>query len=222
MATQRDVRNRIDAVKNIQKITRAMEMVAAARLRRAEKVLVPILDVLQSIPILVFLPIALTFFIKVFPNNLLGLELATPGPQERLAPDRRFFYSVAESIDQAELLAGAVRRRLPGELGRRLARDHVLGEVRDQAERQIGRARADLQQRLAEATRQLILAVGHRYSGSTDRLARALQTATVLREQTAGQAAGTLAELAGREQALRGVLARLERLDGGGDGQDDR
>jgi NitT/TauT family transport system permease protein len=50
---------------------------AAARLRRAEKVLVPILDVLQSIPILVFLPIALTFFIKLFPNNLLGLELAS-------------------------------------------------------------------------------------------------------------------------------------------------
>jgi small GTP-binding protein len=157
--------------------------------------------------------------------DLLGLELATPGPQERLAPDRRFFYSVAESVDQAELLAGAVRRRLPGELGRRLARDHVLGEVSDQAERQIGRARADLQQRLAEATRQLVLAAGRRYSGSTDRLARALQTAAVLREQTAGQAAGTLAGLAGREQALRGVLARLERLerlDGGGDGQDDR
>jgi NitT/TauT family transport system permease protein len=50
---------------------------AAARLRRAEKVLVPILDVLQSIPILVFLPIALTFFIKVFPDNLLGLEFAS-------------------------------------------------------------------------------------------------------------------------------------------------
>ena len=145
--------------------------------------------------------------------ELLGLELATPGPQERLAPDRRFFYSVAESIDQAELLAGAVRRRLPGELGRRLARDHVLGEVRDQAERQIGRARADLQQRLAEATRQLVLAAGRRYFGSTDRLARALRAAAVLREQTAGQAAGTLAELAGREQALRGVLARLARLE---------
>jgi F-type H+-transporting ATPase subunit gamma len=37
MASQRDVRNRINAVKNIQKITRAMEMVAAARLRRAEQ-----------------------------------------------------------------------------------------------------------------------------------------------------------------------------------------
>ncbi len=35
--TQRDVQNRISSVKNIQKITRAMEMVAAARLRRAEQ-----------------------------------------------------------------------------------------------------------------------------------------------------------------------------------------
>ena len=50
---------------------------AAARLRRANKVLVPVLDVLQSIPILVFLPIALTLFIKLFPSNLLGLELAS-------------------------------------------------------------------------------------------------------------------------------------------------
>ncbi len=36
-ASQRDVKTRIGSVKNIQKITRAMEMVAAARLRRAEQ-----------------------------------------------------------------------------------------------------------------------------------------------------------------------------------------
>lgn len=36
MATQKDVKHRINSVKNIRKITRAMEMVAAARLRRAE------------------------------------------------------------------------------------------------------------------------------------------------------------------------------------------
>ena len=35
--SQRDVQNRISSVKNIQKITRAMQMVAAARLRRAEQ-----------------------------------------------------------------------------------------------------------------------------------------------------------------------------------------
>jgi small GTP-binding protein len=151
--------------------------------------------------------------------ELLGLELTMPAPSERLAEDRRFFYPAGENVDQAELLAGAVRRRLPGELGRRLAREHVLGEIRDLAERQIGRARADLQYRLAEATRQLILAVGRRYSASTDRLASALQTAAALREQTAGQAAGRLAELAAREQALHAVLARVDAADDRRDGR---
>ncbi len=37
MATRKEVRSRIASVKNVQKITRAMEMVAAARLRRAEE-----------------------------------------------------------------------------------------------------------------------------------------------------------------------------------------
>jgi F-type H+-transporting ATPase subunit gamma len=37
MASQKDVKNRIASIKNINKITRAMEMVAAARLRRAEE-----------------------------------------------------------------------------------------------------------------------------------------------------------------------------------------
>src|SRR6266496_5675347 len=37
MASQKDIKNRIGSIKNIQKITRAMEMVSAARLRRAEQ-----------------------------------------------------------------------------------------------------------------------------------------------------------------------------------------
>src|SRR5215204_4616231 len=37
MASQKDVKTRISSIKNINKITRAMEMVAAARLRRAEQ-----------------------------------------------------------------------------------------------------------------------------------------------------------------------------------------
>jgi F-type H+-transporting ATPase subunit gamma len=37
VATQKDIKSRISSVKNIRKITRAMEMVAAARLRRAEQ-----------------------------------------------------------------------------------------------------------------------------------------------------------------------------------------
>src|SRR5918999_3088563 len=37
MPTRKEVKSRINSVKNVQKITRAMEMVAAARLRRAEQ-----------------------------------------------------------------------------------------------------------------------------------------------------------------------------------------
>jgi NitT/TauT family transport system permease protein len=44
--------------------------------RPVEKVLVPLLDVLQSIPILGFLSITVTAFIALFPGNLLGVECA--------------------------------------------------------------------------------------------------------------------------------------------------
>jgi F-type H+-transporting ATPase subunit gamma len=37
MATQRDIKRRITSVQNTRKITKAMEMVAAARLRRAQQ-----------------------------------------------------------------------------------------------------------------------------------------------------------------------------------------
>ncbi|HUH85509.1 MAG TPA: ABC transporter permease subunit, partial [Stellaceae bacterium] len=48
----------------------------AAKSRRAEKVLIPILDVLQSVPILGFLSITVTGFIALFPGSLLGYECA--------------------------------------------------------------------------------------------------------------------------------------------------
>ncbi|MBO9513969.1 MAG: ABC transporter permease subunit [Variovorax sp.] len=50
--------------------------VLATRYRAAEKVLVPVLDILQSIPILGFLSITVTGFIALFPGNLLGVECA--------------------------------------------------------------------------------------------------------------------------------------------------
>ncbi len=49
----------------------------AAHSRRAEKVLIPLLDILQSVPILGFLSITVTGFIALFPGSLLGLEAAS-------------------------------------------------------------------------------------------------------------------------------------------------
>src|SRR3984893_12806646 len=48
----------------------------AAKSRTAEKILIPILDILQSVPILGFLSITVTGFIALFPGRLLGVECA--------------------------------------------------------------------------------------------------------------------------------------------------
>jgi NitT/TauT family transport system permease protein len=50
---------------------------AAARLRRLDKVLLPILDILQSVPVLGFLSVTVTAFINLFPGSELGLECAS-------------------------------------------------------------------------------------------------------------------------------------------------
>src|SRR5579875_3539236 len=50
--------------------------VAAARNKKAEKVLMPILDILQSVPILGFFPAAIFFFIALFHQSWVGVEMA--------------------------------------------------------------------------------------------------------------------------------------------------
>jgi NitT/TauT family transport system permease protein len=49
----------------------------AAHNRRAERLLIPLLDILQSVPVLGFLSISVTGFIALFPGSLLGLEAAS-------------------------------------------------------------------------------------------------------------------------------------------------
>lgn len=49
----------------------------AAKNRRAEQVIIPAIDVLQSVPVLSFLAITITGFIHLFPGSLLGPECAS-------------------------------------------------------------------------------------------------------------------------------------------------
>jgi hypothetical protein len=147
--------------------------------------------------------------------DLLGLKLAVPGPGERLAPDLRFFYLVADQAGQTELLAGAVRRWLPGEAGRRRARAYLHREAARLVPQQIGRARADLQYRLAEATRRLIRAVADRYADAVGRLESGLRTAAQARDATDDEAARLDAELAARQRALGEVLTGLDQAIAG-------
>jgi len=142
--------------------------------------------------------------------ELLGLDLTLRAPGQRLAPDVRFFYQVAEEAGQTELLAGAIRQRLPGGAGRNRARGHVRREASGLVPQQIGRARADLQYRLAEATRRLVRAVDARYDEATSRLERALADAARLGSATAEEVAARDVELADRLTAIEHVLTLLD------------
>jgi len=142
--------------------------------------------------------------------GLLGLELAVPEPGGRLAENRRFFYTTADEAGQTELLAGAIRRKLPGELGRRRAREHLRREGPDLVEAQIGRARGDLQYRLAEAGRALARAVEHRYADATGRMQAALRAAEDMGGSTAAVAEEKDHALSERAVATRHALALLD------------
>ena len=49
----------------------------AAKSRRAEMVLIPLLDTLQSVPVLGYLSFTVVFFVSLFPKSALGPELAS-------------------------------------------------------------------------------------------------------------------------------------------------
>ena len=48
----------------------------AAKSRRAERILIPLLDILQSVPILGFISITVVFFMSLAPGRVLGAEFA--------------------------------------------------------------------------------------------------------------------------------------------------
>lgn len=50
--------------------------VIAARNKKAEKIMMPVLDILQSVPILGFFPAAIFFFIALFNQSWVGVEMA--------------------------------------------------------------------------------------------------------------------------------------------------
>jgi Dynamin family len=144
--------------------------------------------------------------------QLLGLDLAVPEPGARLSEDRRFCFATAEDVGQTELLAGAVRRKLPGQLGRRRAREHLRREAPDLMTAQIGRARGDLQYRLSEATGVMARTVRQRYTDSTGRMQAALSAAEELRNASWAEAAEKERELSTRSEALRHILALLDEI----------
>ncbi|MDX6347970.1 MAG: hypothetical protein QOF84_2760, partial [Streptomyces sp.] len=143
--------------------------------------------------------------------DLLGVALVLPQDGGPLVANPRFPYQFAEDIAQTELLAGWIRRHLPGGYGKKRPRARLARERADPVPMQVGRARSDLQQRLAESIRPVERAVAAHYEAVARRLRVVLDEAE--HPAPAGEQLGSA--LADRASTLRPIIAELTALDGG-------
>lgn len=143
-------------------------------------------------------------------SELLGVDLDLAEITIEVPEDHRFFYTLQPVPMQTELMAGAVRRRLPGALGRRHAQDYVRQEMGRIARAQVGRIRADLQQRLGESGRQLRRSVQEQHRDSIARMAAAVSAAESVRRGTHDEVTAARAGLEHRRAVLARALSVLD------------
>lgn len=99
---------------------------------------------------------------------------------------------------------------MPGKARR--AREHLTREVPELVDRQLGRVRADLQQRLRESTRRLARDLEQQHAGMIDRLLAALGDAARISDTARTDRVAQLAELRDRRETLRQLLAQVTRV----------
>ena len=88
-------------------------------------------------------------------RDLLDLELAVNPGASLLRPGREFWYDFDPRVGFGLPLPDVARRARPGKAKR--ARTRLLDEIPQLADRQVGRARSDLQQRLQESVRTAVV-----------------------------------------------------------------
>ncbi|MGN6244866.1 MAG: dynamin family protein [Motilibacteraceae bacterium] len=140
-------------------------------------------------------------------RELLDLDLSVPVEHRRLAESRGFWYLFDRPVSFELPLAGTVRRIAPRRARR--ARAALLAEAPELVDRQVGRARADLQERLAEGTRQLVSDLGKVQEDIVRRLQDALASLTDERATTGPTQRSQLDGLEERIRALQGMLITM-------------
>jgi GTP-binding protein EngB required for normal cell division len=135
-------------------------------------------------------------------GEALAVELAPVDEPPRLPSPQRFHYDFSEPATWELPLHGIGERMLPASTRQQRVRRRLDEAVTALSDRQVGRARADLQSRLADAGRALGAALDAYLANTIGRLKKAVARAA------APEAGGT----AGRIDRLGEELARLEGL----------
>lgn len=150
-------------------------------------------------------------------ESLFELELLPLPPAGRLVGSTRFSYLFTADPGQAEALVSAVRTHLPGAVGRRRVAGHVAERTGQLLDRQVGRARADFQDRLTGTRRLLLIGLDLRFDAGAGRIAEAVRRASALQRERGAAAATAHAELEARSGAAAAIAERLGRDSGRGD-----
>jgi small GTP-binding protein len=141
-------------------------------------------------------------------RDLLDITLSWQADTQLLRPSNRFWYAFDRPVGLEPPLAGTVRRIGPGRSRRAIAR--VLDEIPELADRQVGRARADLQQRLRESIHTVLATLYLEHQQTLQRVQAAMAEATALSAATSNEYRARRDELGSRIRTLRAVLAELQ------------
>lgn len=120
-----------------------------------------------------------------------------------------FHFDFSPAVGWNTPLTEGVRHHLPTRWRHKAIATHLRSEALTLVDRQYGRARSDLQDRLEAAHRELATEVTARVHEQRDALAAALRTATDLREDTTEQQLSYLVELDARIGALQALAKEL-------------
>jgi GTP-binding protein EngB required for normal cell division len=140
-------------------------------------------------------------------RDSLDLALTSESEAVALVPSRGFWFDFDDGTGWEAPGAGVLRRQ--GPFAARRARDRAVAAIPDQVDRQVGRARADLQARLDETLRAVRGALGRGLSASLSLLQRSLEEQARRTAEDAAGAERVRAELSQRLATLDGVIARL-------------
>ncbi len=143
-------------------------------------------------------------------RTMLELTLASDPAPIRLQSSRSFWYAFERPASWEPPGADTIRRHAPG--AARRAHHRVLAEVPGLVDRQIGRARADLQQRLVDSVRSVLAQLGRNHHDTLHQLRRALAEAASSRDAGAAEAEQRRIELASRMAAIDAVARQLRQL----------
>lgn len=142
--------------------------------------------------------------------DLFSLDLLDPPERTRLTSAARFRYAFAEDAGNVELLAAAIRTRLPGSLGRRRVAAHVQERIAELMDKQVGRARSDFQSRLQDTGHVMHRELDRRFEEGAGRLASAVRQAAMLASRADAERIPAGARLEAHVAALTEITARLD------------